>query len=246
MTWCSASSARDGKAVWIGRRAAGKFTVSRRINTIAAGMALLIVLATALLPQVRESWALITLAMLAISVCVIVSMRTPEAGPAIPPEPADPAPLTVAEAALARIPEPPGYRRSRTRRSPNATAPQHETADSPSEQIEPEVGTALARPTGWTHPPGVPLVLALRHSAARRRQPLGRSVEFPGIVSRFGSKEREPRIIDRRAEPIQGYRAVHAVVYVDELPIEIQIRTSLRTTGLSYSRRRVTTLVGGT
>ena len=92
--------------MWIGRRAAGKFTVSRRINTIAAGMALLIVLATALLPQVRESWALITLAMLAISVCVIVSMRTPEAGPAIPPEPADPAPLTVAEAALARIPEP--------------------------------------------------------------------------------------------------------------------------------------------
>jgi outer membrane biosynthesis protein TonB len=94
------------EAVWTSRRAAGKFTVMRGINTIAAGMALLIVLTTALLPQIRESWALITLAMVAMSLCVIVSMRTPEADQATPPEPVNAAPLAVAEATLAQIPDP--------------------------------------------------------------------------------------------------------------------------------------------
>jgi hypothetical protein len=76
--------------VWISRRAAGKRAVPRSANIITAGMALPIAVATALLPQVRQSWALITVSMVAISVCVIVSMRTPEADPATPPEPADP------------------------------------------------------------------------------------------------------------------------------------------------------------
>jgi ppGpp synthetase/RelA/SpoT-type nucleotidyltranferase len=36
------------------------------------------------------------------------------------------------------------------------------------------------------------------------------------------------REIDRRVDPRFGYRAVHLVVYVDELPVEIQIRTELQ------------------
>lgn len=36
------------------------------------------------------------------------------------------------------------------------------------------------------------------------------------------------REIDRRADPRFGYRAVHLVVYVDGLPVEIQIRTELQ------------------
>jgi hypothetical protein len=36
------------------------------------------------------------------------------------------------------------------------------------------------------------------------------------------------REVDRRADPRSGYRAVHLIVHVDELPVEIQIRTELQ------------------
>jgi ppGpp synthetase/RelA/SpoT-type nucleotidyltranferase len=36
---------------------------------------------------------------------------------------------------------------------------------------------------------------------------------------------RAPRVIDRRLEPVQGYRAVHVIAYPDGYPIEIQVRT---------------------
>jgi ppGpp synthetase/RelA/SpoT-type nucleotidyltranferase len=36
---------------------------------------------------------------------------------------------------------------------------------------------------------------------------------------------RAPRIIDRRLKPVQGYRAVHVIVYPDGYPIEVQVRT---------------------
>ncbi|MHB1570601.1 MAG: RelA/SpoT domain-containing protein [Solirubrobacteraceae bacterium] len=36
---------------------------------------------------------------------------------------------------------------------------------------------------------------------------------------------RAPRTIDRRLEPVQGYRAVHVIVYPDGYPIEVQVRT---------------------
>lgn len=41
----------------------------------------------------------------------------------------------------------------------------------------------------------------------------------------FMDARREPRLIDRRLEPIQGYRAVHLIVYPDGYPIEVQVRT---------------------
>jgi ppGpp synthetase/RelA/SpoT-type nucleotidyltranferase len=45
------------------------------------------------------------------------------------------------------------------------------------------------------------------------------------IVSRFPADPAEPDIRDRRADPSHGYRAVHVVVCVDGVNIEIQIRT---------------------
>lgn len=37
--------------------------------------------------------------------------------------------------------------------------------------------------------------------------------------------EPEPKVTDRRVEPIMGYRAVHVVAKLDGLPLEVQIRT---------------------
>jgi ppGpp synthetase/RelA/SpoT-type nucleotidyltranferase len=45
------------------------------------------------------------------------------------------------------------------------------------------------------------------------------------ILSCFADGSREPKVKDRRAEPSHGYRAVHVVVTVQDLPVEIQIRT---------------------
>lgn len=43
--------------------------------------------------------------------------------------------------------------------------------------------------------------------------------------------DRQPaRIVDRRSEPIAGYRAVHLVVRVVGLPVEIQVRTEMQAT----------------
>jgi len=41
----------------------------------------------------------------------------------------------------------------------------------------------------------------------------------------FAADARTPRLIDRRVEPIQGYRALHVIVYPDGYPIEVQVRT---------------------
>ncbi|MFF4805774.1 RelA/SpoT domain-containing protein [Streptomyces sp. NPDC001351] len=45
------------------------------------------------------------------------------------------------------------------------------------------------------------------------------------ITQAFGASAREPKIIDRRSQPSQGYRAVHVIVYPDGIPVEIQVRT---------------------
>lgn len=44
-------------------------------------------------------------------------------------------------------------------------------------------------------------------------------------MRRFPADPREPEYKDRRAEPSHGYRAVHVLVCVDGVRIEIQIRT---------------------
>jgi Region found in RelA / SpoT proteins len=45
------------------------------------------------------------------------------------------------------------------------------------------------------------------------------------IARRFPADPREPRIRDRRAEPSYGYRAVHVIVSLDDVTIEVQVRT---------------------
>jgi ppGpp synthetase/RelA/SpoT-type nucleotidyltranferase len=45
------------------------------------------------------------------------------------------------------------------------------------------------------------------------------------IVRRFPADPREPDVVDRRAAPSHGYRAVHIIVCVEDVSIEIQVRT---------------------
>jgi hypothetical protein len=45
------------------------------------------------------------------------------------------------------------------------------------------------------------------------------------VVSAFSDGTRAVKIRDRRVEPSHGYRAVHIVVSVQDLPVEIQVRT---------------------
>lgn len=45
------------------------------------------------------------------------------------------------------------------------------------------------------------------------------------IVDEFADGSREPRVIDRRKTPSAGYRAVHVVVTVQDVPVEVQVRT---------------------
>jgi ppGpp synthetase/RelA/SpoT-type nucleotidyltranferase len=45
------------------------------------------------------------------------------------------------------------------------------------------------------------------------------------LVRVFSDAERAPKIIDRRAEPMHGYRAVHVIVFPSGVPLEIQVRT---------------------
>jgi ppGpp synthetase/RelA/SpoT-type nucleotidyltranferase len=45
------------------------------------------------------------------------------------------------------------------------------------------------------------------------------------LSATFSTAPRAPRIVDRRAKPVQGCRAVHVIVYPESFPIEIQVRT---------------------
>jgi len=48
------------------------------------------------------------------------------------------------------------------------------------------------------------------------------------LVSLFPNEARAPKVIDRRASPTYGYRAVHVIVFPDAVPVEIQVRTRLQ------------------
>lgn len=44
----------------------------------------------------------------------------------------------------------------------------------------------------------------------------------------FGGGGRAPKVIDRRVHPVQGYRAIHVIIYPDAYPIEVQDGPALR------------------
>ncbi|TDQ53768.1 RelA/SpoT domain-containing protein [Actinorugispora endophytica] len=48
------------------------------------------------------------------------------------------------------------------------------------------------------------------------------------VESLFSDCPKLPRVIDRRAAPSHGYRAVHVVVYPHGIPVEVQVRTRLQ------------------
>ena len=45
------------------------------------------------------------------------------------------------------------------------------------------------------------------------------------LVEVFGEDPRPPKVIDRRAAPVHGYRAVHVIAFPEGVPVEIQVRT---------------------
>lgn len=47
------------------------------------------------------------------------------------------------------------------------------------------------------------------------------------IVGLFGDAPRAPKVVDRRESPVNGYRAVHVIVFPESVPVEIQVRTQL-------------------
>jgi ppGpp synthetase/RelA/SpoT-type nucleotidyltranferase len=57
----------------------------------------------------------------------------------------------------------------------------------------------------------------------------GQDVLVDRLVAQFsGDRLATPRVIDRRANPSHGYRAVHVIVFPHGVPVEIQMRTSLQ------------------
>lgn len=48
------------------------------------------------------------------------------------------------------------------------------------------------------------------------------------LAQLFPNEHRPPRIVDRRAQPAHGYRAVHVIVFPEGIPVEIQVRTKLQ------------------
>jgi Region found in RelA / SpoT proteins len=53
----------------------------------------------------------------------------------------------------------------------------------------------------------------------------GQDVVVQRVCALFAGEVRAPKVIDRRIEPMHGYAAVHVIVFPDDAPIEIQIRT---------------------
>ncbi|MFI1725909.1 hypothetical protein [Streptomyces sp. NPDC020489] len=53
----------------------------------------------------------------------------------------------------------------------------------------------------------------------------GQDAAASEIIALFSSCPREPRLVDRRSAPSNGYRAVHVIVFPQGVPIEVQVRT---------------------
>jgi Region found in RelA / SpoT proteins len=58
--------------------------------------------------------------------------------------------------------------------------------------------------------------------------------KISGLYQKLGCR---CRLIDRRADPRYGYRAVHLIVHIDQMPLEIQIRTQMQDTWANIVER---------
>jgi ppGpp synthetase/RelA/SpoT-type nucleotidyltranferase len=54
----------------------------------------------------------------------------------------------------------------------------------------------------------------------------GQDEVVQSVCGLFAGEARAPKVIDRRVAPMHSYAAVHVVVFPDDAPIEIQIRTA--------------------
>jgi ppGpp synthetase/RelA/SpoT-type nucleotidyltranferase len=85
------------------------------------------------------------------------------------------------------------------------------------EKLRREQGMALARVQDLA---GIRIVGAIKFEEQDRL-----AME---IVRRFPADPREPRIVDRRANPSHGYRAIHVIVSLNGVTIEVQVRTLMQ------------------
>lgn len=102
------------------------------------------------------------------------------------------------------------------------TAPLHiahrpKTTQTIIEKLRREHGMALARVQDLA---GIRIVGALRFD---EQDLLGEE-----ILRRFPADPREARIVNRRANPSHGYRAIHVIVSLGGITIEVQVRTLLQ------------------
>lgn len=62
------------------------------------------------------------------------------------------------------------------------------------------------------------------------------------LVSRLMGKFPSAITVDRREHPSHGYRALHVVVDVDGLPVEVQVRTEMQHTWAEFSEKLADTI----
>lgn len=67
---------------------------------------------------------------------------------------------------------------------------------------------------------------------------LRQQTELATLIGSLFDGKPQSRIVDRRAEPVSGYRAVHVVVYEAGLPVEVQVRTELQAMWAEIYERR--------
>jgi hypothetical protein len=54
----------------------------------------------------------------------------------------------------------------------------------------------------------------------------GQDEVVKSVCELFAGETRAPKVVDRRVAPMHGYTAVHVIVFPDDAPIEIQVRTA--------------------
>ena len=102
------------------------------------------------------------------------------------------------------------------------TAPRLKTNRSIIEKLQRETHLALDRIQDIA---GLRIVLADDEDRSTQDEVRDAILAMFSKSSRFANL---PEVVDRRQNPSYGYRAVHVIIEVDKLPVEVQIRTSLQ------------------